>query len=273
MGVLSETRDRLLELCRNASVDLATPVTVKWMTPDEGPVRRGREHLIEATLASDAALRSSEDSASPSVAASQSEGASSLRSTSPPMAGQAWTDHPSDWTGTLGDVFSMPLRKAGQRAIVVATLNALAGRLGLTAHNLRCRHGKPLDCGRELVRQLRTRFDGAARALVVGYQPGVVEALVESLGTGNVRVLDHDAELVGRTLHGVRIANGDADFTADVRWCDLMLVTGSSVVNGTLDDLLRHSQDASKPLVFFGNTIAAVAAIADLERLCPAGVH
>jgi hypothetical protein len=257
MGVLSETRDRLLELCRDASVDLATPVTVTWTKSGlaipmksgpgragDGGVRRGREQLIEAALAS-----------------------------APPMTGQAWTDHPSDWTGTLGGVFSMPLRKAGQRAIVVATLNALAGRLGLVAHNLRCRHGRPLDCGRELVRQLRTRFEGAARALVVGYQPGVVEALVESLGTGNVRVLDHDAELVGRTLHGVRIENGGADFTADVRWCDLMLVTGSSVVNGTLDDLLRHSQDASKPLVFFGNTIAAVAAIADLERLCPAGVH
>ena len=243
MGVLSETRERFLELCRDAPIDLATPVAVKWMTPDEGPVRRGREHLVEAVM--DGAL------------------------------GQAWTDRPSDWTGTLGDVFSMPLRKASQRAIVVATLNALAGRLGLVARNLRCRHGKPLDCGRELVRQLRTRFEGAARTLVVGYQPGLVEALVESLGPGNIRVLDHDVELVGRTLHGVRIKDGNApdSIGTDVRWCDLMLVTGSSVVNGTLDELLRHSQDASKPLVFFGNTIAAVAAIADLERLCPAGVH
>ena len=113
----------------------------------------------------------------------------------------------------------------------------------------------------------------AGRILLVGYQPGVAEALVEAFGVDSLRVLDHDADIIGRTLHGVRVENGSADIADDVRWCDLMVVTGSSVVNGTLDDLLRHSQDASKPLVFFGNTIAAVAAVADLERLCPAGVH
>ncbi len=219
-------------------------MTVKWTKSGDGVVRRGREQLIEATLASD-----------------------------PAMTGQAWTDRPSEWTGTLGDVFSMPLRATGRRAIVVASLNALAGRLGLVAHNLRCRHGEALSCGRELVSQIRRRFEDARRVLVVGYQPGVVEALVESLGHASVRVLDHDADIIGRTLHGVRVENGSADFSGDVRWCDLMLVTGSSVVNGTLDELLRHSQDASKPLVFFGNTIAAVAAIADLQRLCPASVH
>ncbi len=253
MGVLSETRDRLMDLCRDAKVDFATPLIVKWATPGEGPVRRGREHLIEATL---------DPSGTPS--ADGARGGS---------LGQAWTDAPSDWSGTLGDVFSMPLKAASRRAIVVAALNALAGRLGLVAHNLRCRHGRPLDCGRELVAQLRRRFDGVDRVLLVGYQPGVAEALVETIGADGVRVLDHDGDLIGRTLHGVRIENGDADITDDVRWCDLMVVTGSSVVNGTLDDLLRHSQDASKPLVFFGNTIAAVAAVADLQRLCPASVH
>jgi len=241
MGVLSETRDRYLELCRDASVNLATPVTVTWIKSGDALVRWGREHLLEASL----------------------EG----------VRGEAWTDQPSDWSGTLGDVFSMPLKAVGRRAIVVATLNALAGRLGLTAHHFRCRHGAPLACGRELVTQLRTRFEGVGRVLVVGCQPGVVEALVEALGADHVRVLDHDGDLIGKTLHGVRVENGNADITADVRWCDLMLVTGSSVVNGTLDDLLRHSQDHSKPVVFFGNTIAAVAAIANLERLCPAGVH
>lgn len=241
MGVLSETRERILGLCRDAGVDFAMPVTVTWPTAAEGPVRKGREHLVEAVV----------------------DGA----------VGQAWTDQPSEWSGTLGDVLQMPLKAASRRAIVVATLNALSGRLGLTGHNLRCRRGESVACGRELVAQLKRRFEDSARILLVGYQPGLAEALVKAFGPKSVRVLDHDADNIGRTLHGVRIENGDADYSGDVRWCDLMVVTGSSVVNGTLDDLLRHSQDASKPLVFFGNTIAAVAAIADLQRLCPAAAH
>ena len=240
MGVLSETRDRMLVLCRDAKVDLATAVIVTRVDGTEGAAPGG-ERLIEAVV----------------------DGS----------RGEAWTEQPADWQGTLGDVFSMPLKASGKRAIVVATLNALAGRLGLTGHNFRCRHGTPLTCGRELVAQLKARFEGVRRVVIVGYQPGVVEALVEAFGSGGVRVLEHGAAHVGKVLHGVRIENGNADISADVRWCDVMLVTGSSVVNGTLDDLLRHSQDHSKPLVFFGNTIAAVAAVADLERLCPAGAH
>ena len=131
MGVLSETRDRLMTLCRDAGIDLATPVTVKWATREEGPVRRGREHRVEAALGD--------------------------------AVGEAWTDSPSDWTGTLGDVFGLPLKSAPKRAIVVATLNALASRLGLIGHYLRCRHGVPIDCGRELVAQLRRRFDEAGQ--------------------------------------------------------------------------------------------------------------
>ncbi len=243
MAVLSETRDRLMALCRDAEIDLAMSVTVKGVEGPEG-LAPGGDRLIEATV----------------------DGSH----------GEAWVDPASaacGWQGTLGDVFSMPLKAASKRAVVVATMNALASRLGLTGHNFRCRHGTPLTCGRELVRQLKGRFEDLAHVLVVGCQPGVVEALVEDLGAKGVRVLEHSASHVGKVLHGVRVENGNADITADVRWCDVMLVTGASVVNGTLDDLLRHSHNHSKPLVFYGNTIAAVAAVADLERICPAGAH
>ena len=163
------------------------------------------------------------------------------------------------------------LRPVRNRAVVVAALNALAAKLGLIRHNIRCPHEESEPCGRELAGELKRRFPDARKVLLVGLQPGLLGALVEHYGCEGVRVTDLDSENIGREKHGVRVGNGDADITHEVRWCDLMLVTGSSVVNGTLDGLLKHSQNASKPLVFFGNTIAAVAAVADLDRVCALG--
>ena len=248
MSVLSETRESLLRVCREEDVDLSSPVRVRCLPPEEAigtkasgefAIRRGREVVIEATL----------DSA----------------------RGQAFTDRPSDWSGTLGDVFSMPLDNSRRRAVVVAALNALAAKLGLASHTIHCRDQDPMRCGRELVAELKRRFPDVVKVLLVGLQPGILEALVDEFGTRGVRVVDLDSENIHQVKKGVHIGDGSADISGDIRWCDLMLVTGSSVVNGTLDGLLRQSQDASRPLVFFGNTIAAVAAIADLERLCPFG--
>ncbi|HUW56831.1 MAG TPA: DUF364 domain-containing protein [Planctomycetota bacterium] len=231
-------------------MDLASPVTVRRLSPDEAiggkagkdfVLCRGKEVVIEARLGA--------------------------------ARGQAFTDQPSEWTGTLGEVFTMSLDEVRNRAIVVAVLNALAGKLGLASHVIHCRQEDPVRCGPELTAELRRRFPKVKRILLVGLQPAILAALAEELGTGGVRVVDLDPDNIGQVKAGVRVGNGAADMSDDVRWCELMLVTGSSVVNNTLDELLALSQDASKPLVFFGNTIAAVAAVADLERICPFGGH
>lgn len=248
MSVLKETRDRMLEVCREEGIDLNTPVRVRRLSPDEAigtkvdegfVLCRGREVIIEATV----------DSA----------------------RGQAFTDEPSSWSGTLEGLFAMPLDVVRNRAVVVATLNALAAKLGLANHTIHCHQDDPVRCGRELVRELVRRFPDVRKVLLVGLQPGILEALVERFKAGNMRVVDLDVENIGKVRKGVRVGNGAADITDDVGWCELMLVTGSSVVNGTLDRLLSMSQDAARPLVFFGNTIAAIAAVADLERICPFG--
>jgi hypothetical protein len=47
------------------------------------------------------------------------------------------------------------------------------------------------------------------------------------------------------------------------------LATGSSVVNGSINDLLARFLAVGKPLLFFGNTISGVAALLGLDRICP----
>ena len=248
MGVLTETRDALKQVCREEGMDLSTPVTVRRLSADEAiggkvgddfVIRRGKEVVIEATVAS--------------------------------ARGQAFTDQPSDWTGTLDEVFALSLDDVKNRAIVVAVLNALAAKLGLASHVVHCREEDPTRCGPELVGRLKQGFPKTRKVLLVGLQPAILTSLVDELGTQGVRVVDLDPENIDQVTGGVRVGNGSADISEDVDWCELMLVTGSSIVNGTLDELLAMSRDASKPVVFFGNTVAAVAAVADLERICPVG--
>jgi len=248
MSILADVRETIEQACREEGIDFATPVTVRQLSADEAigtvveeeyVIRHGKEVVIEATV----------------------DG----------LRGQAFTDEPSDWSGTLYEVFSMPLDNSRNRAVVVAALNALAGRLGLADQTIHCQGHDPMRCGPELVRRLRQRFGDTRKVLLVGLQSSILEALVEAFGVQGVRVVDLAPENIGQMKEGVRIDDGGEDISADIHWCDLMLVTGSSIVNGTLERLLEMSQDAEKPLVFFGNTIAAVAAAVELEHLCPFG--
>jgi len=51
-----------------------------------------------------------------------------------------------------------------------------------------------------------------------------------------------------------------------MRWCDLALVTGTTVVNGTIEPILEMAQEKA---IFYGISIAGVARLLGLERFCP----
>jgi len=45
--------------------------------------------------------------------------------------------------------------------------------------------------------------------------------------------------------------------------------TGTTIVNATFDGIYQKIVELSKPCIFFGVTIAGVAELLSLERLCP----
>jgi uncharacterized protein (DUF4213/DUF364 family) len=51
-----------------------------------------------------------------------------------------------------------------------------------------------------------------------------------------------------------------------LEWCDLALVTGTTVVNGTLEPILEMAQGKA---VFYGIGIAGVAQMFGIARFCP----
>jgi uncharacterized protein (DUF4213/DUF364 family) len=93
-------------------------------------------------------------------------------------------------------------------------------------------------------------------------QPAMVEALAAQF---EIRVVDLDPDNLGQRRYGVLIEN--AAHTKEIlSWAEVILATGSTVVNGTLTPLLIE-----KPIIFYGVTIAGVAFLKGYEQYCFCG--
>jgi hypothetical protein len=245
MDVLQQAQQQLATLCADATLDPALPLSVRCLTPDEAigaradenfVIKKGKERVIEALF----------------------DG----------FRGQAFTDHPQNWQGTLDQLLGLDLADIGQRAIFTAGLNAVLRRLGKAEGTIHCRDEDPTRCGEELTRILHKRF-GVCRFGLIGLQPAILRAMTDAFGTVNIRVLDLNEDNIGQERCGVTIWDGEKDLEGMVEWCEVGIATGSSVVNESINDLRKRFEDTGKPLAFFGNTISGAAALLGLERICP----
>ncbi|GAB4332101.1 MAG: DUF364 domain-containing protein [Candidatus Abyssubacteria bacterium] len=247
MGLLEEARGKLLKLLDSRGIDRQRALLVRPLQPDEAigkdasqdfVIKKGKERVIEATFAG--------------------------------ARGQAFTDQPSAWSGTVEDLVRLDLSRVTNRAVVVAGLNAILRYLGGARGTVHCLNEDPSRCGEAMVAELERRF-GKKRVGLIGLQPAILSALVKRFGADAVRVLDLNADNIGISKYGVPIWDGERDLARVVEWCEVGLATGSSVVNGTIDEIKARFGTAGKPLIFFGNTVAGVAVLLDLERICPFG--
>lgn len=237
MNTLEQVRARAIAVWTEAglmeqSVQVtAAPLTVEQAIGNpEGqdfPIQKGKEKLMEANF----------------------NGAK----------GQAFTDTYGDYQGRLADVASLDLNKPKPRAIFVATLNAVMRSLNQAECTIHCKDAGPKECSQRIADHIRTHH-GAPKIGMVGYQPAMIGALS---GSFEIRVLDLDPDNIGQTRHGAVIEGGES--TDEVlRWADLLLITGTTLANGTIDMFLEHA-----PVIFYGTTIAGAASIMGWERFCP----
>lgn len=173
--------------------------------------------------------------------------------------GQAFTDMYGDYEGTLEQVLQLPMENNHQRAVFVASLNAVLRHLGRIEGSIHCRDEEPVQCGKALVPYLKDRYSGA-RITQVGFQPRMVENLAAA---HPLRVLDMDPDNIGTQKFGVTIES--AENTDDATgWADLLLVTGTTLANGSITSLVDK-----KPIIFYGTTVAGAAHLMGWERFCP----
>ena len=181
--------------------------------------------------------------------------------------GQAFTDQPRDFTGLLKDVLSLSLNTNQDRAIFVATVNAVMAHLGIITGVRHCRDEEPEKCAPEIARYILNNY-GQVKVGMVGYQPAILENLASSFGADNVRCTDLNRKNIGAPKFGAEIWDGRTETERLIAWCDLLLVTSSTMVNNTFDGIRPGAISQGRRLIVFGVTGAGVSALLGLERVC-----
>lgn len=172
--------------------------------------------------------------------------------------GQAFTDRFGDFEGSLEEIFSMPLENNFRRAVFVASLNAVMRSLGRIQGTVHCRDEEPKTCAEALVKHIQSTY-GHVKITQAGFQPRMIQALAPVFP---LRVLDLDPENIGTEKFGIMVEGPDRAADA-VAWADILLVTGTVLVNGTIDFFLT-----GRPVIFYGTTIAGAAALMGWQRFC-----
>lgn len=181
--------------------------------------------------------------------------------------GQAFTDQPQVFDGSLSDVLELPLDVSANRAIFLSTLNAITGYLGIVDRVRHCHDEEPEECAKEIAMALFKRF-GRNKIGIIGYQPAILENLSSVFGPDNVRCTDLSKLNIQTRKFGVEIWDGMSHTAELIRWSDNVLATSSSLANGTFDNIYQESMASEKNLIVFGITGAGVAALMDIERIC-----
>ena len=194
---------------------------------DDFPIQKGRERLMQADIRG--------------------------------SLGQAFTDHFGDYEGTLEEILAAELNSNYRRAIFAAALNAALRHLKLIGGTVHCRDEEPGQCAEALADHIQNRH-GKVKIVQIGFQPRMIESLSSRF---TMRVLDMDRDNIGRRKCGALIEAPEASETA-LAWADLLVVTGTTLVNGTLPAFV-----GSKPVIFYGTTIAGAAHLMGWERFCP----
>ncbi len=185
--------------------------------------------------------------------------------------GQAFTDQPESFQGTLDDVQRLNLDSSANRAVFVSTLNAVTSHLGIATGTRHCRDDEPESCGSEIARGLLKEY-GKARVGLVGYQPAILAGLTRTFGVESVRCSDLNPKNFDSCKSGITVWDGRTETARLIDWCDLLLVTSSAIANDTFDDIYERAVTSQgKPLVLFGVTGAGMAEVLGLKRICPFG--
>ncbi|MBC7323016.1 MAG: hypothetical protein H5T90_07930 [Acetomicrobium sp.] len=220
---------------------LIEPLGVEEALGDPAPykdfaLQRGEEKLIEATLNGE--------------------------------KGQAFTSRPSRWRGTLEEVLLLPLNLEKNRAIFLATVNALGRHLGWDDHTIHCKDKAPDRCGRKMAEFISETLDPSAKVGVIGYQPAIIKHMAEVLGKERVKLCDLNPQNIGKDVFGVRVLDGDTALEEIARDCRVCLITGSTLVNSTLDRILQTMENRGVKPFIYGTTGAIPAKLLGIERLC-----
>jgi hypothetical protein len=246
LGILEQTRLRFRQIVEEKGLlGSRIRVTARILTPEEAigsPQRRdypiiiGREKMIEAQFLG--------------------------------ARGHAFTDMPTDFEGPLSEVLSLPMETNSQRAIYLATLNAVLRYLGIADGTVHCKDEDPERCALHVAEYIQGRW-GNIRLGLLGLNPAMAERMVKTFGRENVVITDRDRGNIGKKKYGVEVWDGFSRTEELVRQSDVILMTGTTLGNQSFDDIYELIKRHQKPYLCYGVTVAGISALMDVPRVCP----
>lgn len=229
-------KDELKRLAGSMMNEEITIVSARPLTPEEAigrpdrsdfPILKGKEVMVEAVFRG--------------------------------KKGQAFTDMPGNFQGTLLDLYHLDLNNNFERAIFIAGFNAVMCYSGKAPNTIHCKDKEPRKCAEQLPGFVKAHF-GARKIAFAGYQPAMIETLAPLF---SMRVIDLDQDHIGASRFGI-VIEGPEKTEEVLSWGDIILATGSTCVNDTITTFLEK-----KPVVFYGTSVAGPASIYRYRRYCP----
>ncbi|MFC1563107.1 Rossmann-like domain-containing protein [candidate division KSB1 bacterium] len=247
-SILQNSRVKLTEIIRkNGLYDVSVSVLVKTLTPKEAigepgrrdfPIITGKERVIEAQVLNARA--------------------------------HAFTDSPGEFVGRLREILDFPLSSNRWRAIYIATLNAVLKYLNLTDKTMHCKDDDPEKCAKEIASHLLKGW-GKVKVGIIGLNPAIAEMLTNAFGKENVKITDLDKQNINSSKYGVEIWDGNEMTEELIKKSDVILITGTTLVNGTFDYINNCVQNYKKDYLIYGVTGAGICKLMGLNRICPYG--
>ena len=250
----SEGEKRMYEKLKKTLIDLAeenglleseVKITAKILTPKEAigeterkdfPLLQGKEFLMQADFKN--------------------------------ALGQAFTDAPKNFKGRIKEILEIDLTDKSDRALFIATLNAVMRYLGAVDKTIHCKNKEPELCAKEIAKTIIDKYGADIKVGIIGFQPAIIDNFAKNLTAQNVNVTDLDKDNINQKKYGVLIQDGEKMTEELFKTCDVILATGSTVVNNSLSDLISLAKEYQKPLYVYGTTVAGAGRILNLERLC-----
>lgn len=179
------------------------------------------------------------------------------------VKGEAYTENPSDFSGTLQQALEIPPTEKGISAVTIAALNAAVNYLGLApgtfseGEDARFGYADALCC-------YVTEHFGKSNIILVGYDGYLVKRFVDE-GL-DFWTMDRNPDHISQNrFHHVIVNNAKRNRDSSFVWGKYFIVTGSTLCNGTI----LHYLDCGKEVLFYGITCAGVATLLHLPWFSP----
>ena len=184
--------------------------------------------------------------------------------------GHAFTDSPGEFVGKLEQILDFPLTTNKSRAIYIATLNAVLRHLELCEQTVHCKDDEPVKCAEEIASYILKKW-GNIKVGFIGLNPAIAESLVETFRPENVLITDLNKNNIDRVKWGVTIWNGRKMTELLIKQSDVILLTGTTLVNATFDYIMSCVHNYDKKYLVYGVTVAGICKLMDISRICPYG--